>query len=99
MQSGRQKMERARINEAELEYEVAGVGEPVAFIHGSLIADAFRPILTESVLADRYQLILYHRRGYLGSSGTPGPDSVARQVADCRELLRHLGVGRAQVVG
>jgi pimeloyl-ACP methyl ester carboxylesterase len=92
-------MERARIDGTELEYEVAGTGEPVVFIHGSLIADAFRPLLSEPVLADRYRLILYHRRGYLGSSRTPGPDNVARQAADCRELLRHLGVGRARVVG
>jgi hypothetical protein len=31
-------MERARINGTELEYEVAGRGEPVVFIHGALIA-------------------------------------------------------------
>ena len=92
-------MERARINGTELEYEVAGTGEPVVFIHGSLIADAFRPLLNEPVLADRYRLIVYHRRGYLGSSPTRKPDSVARQAADCRELLRHLGVGHAHVVG
>jgi pimeloyl-ACP methyl ester carboxylesterase len=92
-------MERARINGTELEYEVGGSGAPVVFIHGALIADAFRPLLSEPVLNDRYRLILYHRRGYLGSSRTPGPDSVARQAADCRELLHHLSVGRAHVVG
>jgi pimeloyl-ACP methyl ester carboxylesterase len=92
-------MERARINGTELEYEVAGPGEPVVFIHGSLIADGFRPLLSEPVLADRYRLVLYHRRGYLGSGCTPGPDSVARQAADCREMLRHLGAECAHVVG
>jgi pimeloyl-ACP methyl ester carboxylesterase len=92
-------MERARINGAELEYEVAGTGEPVVFIHGSLIADAFRPLLSELDMAGRYRLILYHRRGYLGSSHTPGPNSLARQSADCQELLRQLGVERAHVVG
>ena len=60
-------MERARTDEAELAYEVMGTGEPVVFIHGAFIADAFRPLLAEPSLAGRYRLILYHRRGYAGS--------------------------------
>ena len=92
-------MERARIDGSELEYEVAGTGEPVVFIHGAFIADTFRPLLAEPNLADRHRLILYHRRGYAGSSHAVGPADVARQAADCRALLRHLGVERAHVVG
>lgn len=34
-----------------------------------------------------------------GSSRTPGPVSTAQQAADCRALLRYLGVARAHVVG
>jgi len=71
----------------------------VVFIHGALIADTFGPLLTEPSLAGRYRMILYHRRGYAGSSRASGPVSVARQAADCRALLRHLGVERAHVVG
>ena len=56
-------MERASLDEAELEYEVSGTGEPVVFIHGAFIADTFRPLLAEPTLAGRYRLILYHRRG------------------------------------
>jgi pimeloyl-ACP methyl ester carboxylesterase len=92
-------MELARVDEAELEYEVRGTGEPVIFIHGAFIADTFRPLLTVPVLAGRYRLILYHRRGYAGSSRASGTFSVAQQAADCRALLRHLGVERAHVVG
>ena len=92
-------MERARTDGAELEYEVSGPGEPVVFIHGAFIADTFRPLLAEPRLAGRYRLILYHRRGYAGSSRASGPVSVARQAADCRALLRYLGVERAHVVG
>ena len=92
-------MERASIDGAELAYEVVGTGEPVVFIHGAFIADTFRPLLAEPSLADRYRLILYHRPGYAGSSRNSGPVSVARQAADCRALLRHLGVARAHVVG
>ena len=71
----------------------------MVFIHGAFIADTFRPLLVEPSLVGRYRLILYHRRGYVGSSRASGPVSVARQAADCRALLRHLGVERAHVVG
>ena len=70
-------MERAIIDGAELEYEVSGTGEPVVFIHEAFIADTFRPLLAEPSLAGRYRLILYHRRGYAGSSRASGPVSVA----------------------
>ena len=92
-------MERASLDGAELEYEVSGRGEPVVFIHGAFIADTFRPLLAEPSLASRYRLILYHRRGYAGSSRSSEPVSVAQQAADCRALLDHLGVERAHVVG
>jgi pimeloyl-ACP methyl ester carboxylesterase len=90
---------RAMVDGVTLEYEVSGTGEPVVFIHGALIADSFRPLLSESALARGYRLITYHRRGYLGSGRIPGPVTVARQSADCRALLRELGVERAHVVG
>jgi pimeloyl-ACP methyl ester carboxylesterase len=82
-----------------LEYEVSGIGESVVFIHGAFIADMFRPLLAEPSLEGRYRLILYHRRGYAGSSHASKLVSVAQQAADCRALLHHLGVERAHVVG
>jgi len=92
-------VEQALVDGIKLEYEVAGTGEAVVCIHGAFVADTFRPLLAEPSLTERYQLIGYHRRGYAGSSRTPGPISLARQAADCRALLRHLGVERAHVVG
>jgi pimeloyl-ACP methyl ester carboxylesterase len=93
------RLDRARLDGADLEYEVSGTGEPVLFIHGAFIADTFRPLLAEPSLSGRYRLILYHRRGYAGSSRASGPVSVARQAGDCCALLSHLGVERAHVVG
>ena len=92
-------MERADVTGATLEYAVTGTGEPVVFIHGAFIADTFQPLLTEPSLAGRYQLITYHRRGYVGSSRTSGPTSIVQQAADCRELLAHLELERTHVVG
>ena len=85
-------MNRTSLDGADLEYEVSGTGEPVVFIHGAFIADTFRPLLVEPNLVGRYRLILYHRRGYVGSSRASGPVSVDKKAADCRALLRHLGV-------
>lgn len=92
-------MKRTRIDGAELEYEIVGIGEPVIFIHGAFIADTFRPLLTEPILLERYRLIIYHRRGYANSSPASASGSVAGEAADCRRLLRYLGVDRAHAVG
>jgi len=92
-------MEQTVLDGLTLEYEVSGTGEVVALIHGALIADAFWPLLAEPSLTGRCRLIAYHRRGYAGSSGPPGPVSVTQQAADCRALLRDLGVERAHIVG
>jgi pimeloyl-ACP methyl ester carboxylesterase len=92
-------LERAKLEGAELEYEVSGTGEPVVFIHGAFVADTFRPLLAEPSLAGRYGLILHHRRGYAGSSRASRQVSVARHASDCRALLHHLGMERAHVVG
>jgi len=35
-----ESMQRARVDGAELEFEVTGAGEPVLLIHGALIAEA-----------------------------------------------------------
>ncbi len=92
-------MRRAPVNGVELEYEVRGTGEPVLLVHGSHIGGSFVPLMAQRVLTDRYTLIRYHRRGFLGSSPAIPPVSIAQQADDCRALLEHLEVGPAHVVG
>ena len=81
-----------------LGYETTGTGEPVALIHGALIADIFGTLLEQPSLRG-YALIAYHRRGYVGSTRSPRPLSIAEQAADCRNLLRYLGIARAHILG
>ena len=88
----------ATVNGVELEYEVVGSGEPVLLI-SPVLADGFLPLISEPALADRYQLIRYHKRGWVGSTHNPGPVSVADHAADAAALLDHLGIARAHVVG
>ena len=91
-------MLHARVNGAELEYRVTGSGEPVLLIC-PVLADGFRPLLTERALADRYRLITYHRRGWAGSTHTPAPVRIEDHAADAAALLDHLGLRRAHVAG
>jgi pimeloyl-ACP methyl ester carboxylesterase len=91
-------MDRADIDGVTLEFDDSGTGEPVVFIHGAFIADAFRPLLAQPTLPG-YRLITYRRRGYGDSTRTEGPISAERQAADCLGLVRWLDLDRAHVVG
>jgi pimeloyl-ACP methyl ester carboxylesterase len=91
-------MKRAHVNGVELEYAVVGSGEPVLFI-SPVLADGFLPLFSDPALADRYQLIRYHKRGWVGSTRTPLPVPIATHAADAAALLEHLGVPRAHVAG
>jgi pimeloyl-ACP methyl ester carboxylesterase len=91
-------MQSARVNGVDLDYEVSGAGEPVLLI-SPVIADGFLPLLAEPALADRYQLIRYHKRGWVGSTHTPPPVSVADHAADAAALLDHLGLRPVHIAG
>lgn len=92
-------MERVEVNGVELELDARGQGEPVLLIHGSIIGDAFAPLLADPALTSRYRLISYHRQGFLGSTHPQAPISIAEQAADAAAVLRHFGVDRAHIVG
>ncbi len=91
-------MESVEVNGIELEYEIRGTGEPVLLID-MLIADCFVPLLSEPALADHYQLIRYHKRGWVGSTKTQPPVSIADHAADAAALLDALGLRHAHIVG
>ena len=91
-------MDKTTVNGVELEYEVTGSGEPVLLI-SPVLADGFVPLVEEGPLADRYQLIRYHKRGWVGSTHTDGAVSVEDHAADAAALLDHLGVPHAHVAG
>ena len=91
-------MDIATVNGVELEYEVVGSGEPVLLI-SPVLPDGFLPLMTESALTDGYQLIRYHKRGWVGSTHTEGPVTVADHAADAAALLDSLGLLSAHVAG
>ena len=91
-------MDSATVNGVELEYEVVGAGEPV-LLSSPAVPRGFLPLLSQAALADRYQLIRYHRRGWAGSTHTLPPVSIADHAADAGSLLDYLGIGRVHVAG
>ena len=90
---------RRLVTGADLEFDVRGAGEPVLFVQTALTADELLPLARQPVLAERYQTILYHRRGYAGSSSSSAPGSIVRDARDAVALLEALGIERAHVVG
>jgi len=93
-----QAMQRTEINGVELEIWDRGSGEPVVFVHGGM-GDECAAVLVEPALANQFRLIHYHRRGYGNSEAPKTPVSISQQAADCRAVMRHLGVERAHCVG
>jgi pimeloyl-ACP methyl ester carboxylesterase len=92
-------MKLVALGDLDLEVSVRGSGEPVVLIQTALTADEFMPIADRLSLADEYQVIIYHRRGYGGSSRVEGPGSILRDASDCLDLLDALSIGSAHVVG
>ena len=93
------RMDRAALEDVELEYEVRGDGEPVVLIHPGHFADWFMPLLDEPALRDHYRVLWYHRVGCAGSSHIAGAVSLAQHAAHCRSLMHYVGIERAHVVG
>lgn len=87
------------VGDATLEVTDWGSGEPLVFVQTALTADELLPLAREAVFADGYRKVVYHRRGYAGSSRAVPPGSVVRDAADCATLLTVLGIDRAHVVG
>jgi pimeloyl-ACP methyl ester carboxylesterase len=87
------------VNGAKLEVHEWGAGDPVLFIQTALTADEARPVATDLALQHGYRKIVYHRRGYAGSSPVRADGSVVRDAADCRALLTALHIQRGHVVG
>jgi 3-oxoadipate enol-lactonase len=91
-------MRRAFVNGVDLEYETIGAGEPVLMI-SPVLADGFRSLVSEPALADHHQLITYHKRGWVGSTRTPPPVSLAEHSADAAALLDYLQIDCAHIIG
>jgi 3-oxoadipate enol-lactonase len=85
----------APVQHGELYYEVAGGGPAVVLLHAG-IADLRMWDAQLAALAERYTVVRYDARGFGRSRTEPVAFSNRR---DLIEVLDHLGIGRAALVG
>ena len=90
----------AKVTGAELRYAIVGKGEPVLCIHGTSVADSLiTPLQFHPELFDEYQFISYYRAGYNGSTLESDTLSIEQGADHAAELLDHLGIEKAHIMG
>ena len=88
----------APVNGLETYYEVHGKGDPVVVLHGAYMTiDAMGPILPG--LAETRQVIAVEQQGHGRTADIDRPITYEQMADDTAGLLRHLGMGRADVFG
>jgi pimeloyl-ACP methyl ester carboxylesterase len=92
-------MRLVEVGDIELEVHDIRAGEPVVMVQTGLTADELMPLGEHLGARGDFRTIVYHRRGYAGSSPVHGPGSVVRDATDCRHLIEVLGLSKAHVVG
>lgn len=92
-------MQRARLNEAELEFEVRGAGDPLLLIGTGPFRDSFGPLVAEPAVVAACRTIRYRQRGQVQDHQAGRPVPFTEHAADAAELLRHLEVPAAHVAG
>ena len=90
--------QRMQINGAELDVRERGSGEPVVFVHGAM-GDECAAVVNEPALTDRFRIIDYHQRGWGNSTWPDGPYGTQEAAADCKEVMRQLGIDKAHMAG
>jgi pimeloyl-ACP methyl ester carboxylesterase len=90
----------ARVNGVNLYYEVTGDGFPLVFSHE--FAGDYRSWAPQiSFFSRRYQVVVYNNRGYPPSDVPTYPEAYSQDILieDLRQLLTHLNIQKAHIVG
>jgi pimeloyl-ACP methyl ester carboxylesterase len=85
--------------DAKLYYEVYGKGDPILMLHGGVYGyiDEFEPFITK--LAETHQVICLATRAHGKSEIGHEPFTYKQRAEDAYNLLKHLKVGKAKVLG
>jgi pimeloyl-ACP methyl ester carboxylesterase len=88
----------APVNGLDMYYELHGDGPPLLLLHGSYMTiDTTGPLLPG--LAESRQVIAVELQGHGHTADVDRPITYDQMADDSAELLRHLGVERADVMG
>ncbi len=83
---------------AKIHYEEQGAGQPILLVHGWLCSSRFwRKNVPE--LAKSFRVVTFDLRGHGNSSKTLAGHTIAQYARDVRELVEHLGLREAVLVG
>jgi len=92
------RMPTATVNGVRLHYDLVGDGPPLVLVHGSW-GDGTGWDLALPVLAQRFRVLVYDRRGHSRSERPSTQGSADEDVDDLAALVTHLGLGPAHVAG
>lgn len=89
----------AEVDGLHMYYEIHGRGRPLVLIHGggSTIGTSFGRVLP--ALAKSQQVIALEMQAHGHSGDRAAPESFRQDADDVAELLRQLGIGKADVLG
>ena len=91
-------MNSGRTRSGLLYYTERGSGSPLLLVHGLMITgEMFEPVLDH--FATRHRVIVPDLRGHGRSRDLPGPYSATQLAADLQQLLDHLGIQSAAILG
>ena len=91
-------MATTMVNGVELYYETAGTGECLVLTHGSWTDGSGWDHVVKG-LADRYQVVVWDRRGHSRSQAGDGPGSRVEDAADLAALIEHVHGGPVHLAG
>jgi pimeloyl-ACP methyl ester carboxylesterase len=91
-------MATAMVNGVEIYYETTGTGDCLVLTHGSWTdGTSWDRVVGE--LAERYQVVVWDRRGHSRSQAGDGPGSRAEDAADLAGLIEHVSSKPVHVAG
>lgn len=91
-------MTTLRVNDVELFYDRAGEGDLVVFTHGAWTDGRTWQAVADR-LVDRFEVVIWDRRGHSRSQDGNGPGSVKKDAADLAALIEVLATDPVHVVG
>ncbi|HJR24008.1 MAG TPA: alpha/beta hydrolase [Acidimicrobiales bacterium] len=91
-------MPTQQVNGADIHYEREGSGPPLVMVHGSW-GDSTGWLLTAPILAERFEVITYDRRGHGQSTAPPGQGRRSEDEDDLVGLVEALRLSPANVSG
>jgi pimeloyl-ACP methyl ester carboxylesterase len=91
-------MPEISVNGVDLHYERQGSGSPLVLVHGSW-GDSSNWMLVAPMLAERFDVVTYDRRGHGQSTAPPGQGTRTQDEGDLVELIEALGIAPANVAG